>query len=454
MPWGAVAGGIASAVAGKALSGGGGGGGGGGGSGGDPNAYIPTSRPETDANFLANKGQYETALGQQQSATSPYNQQLLQGQFNNPYATSALQGANWAQQDYYNNANQAQALQSGNYLYANQQGFNAQQAQQLFQQGLGGVQNSVSGLYGLANQSNQTYQGLMDYQKGQLGNIQQSQGNLYGGGNQVLQTALDPQKDLYNRTSQQLTDQTRAAEYARGIQSSPLGASVEANALGNFNIDWQNQQLARQSQGLSAAQGAYGSAQGLGNSYTNTQAGLQAGQNQQYAGLTGAAANQYVSYLGAMGQSNAQNTSNIANAQQNAFGLGQQVAGAVQTGGQLPYQTNQNIYGNQNQALQNYQGVNQSYLTGLNQLQSNDLGYLNFGQGAQNQAFNQNAYNNQQQQNAIGQISGPIGKAIGNTNWGNVGNTVSGWFGGGSSNPNQPPANYNWGSDISTPYTG
>lgn len=452
MPWGAVAGGIASAVAGKALSGGGGGGNGGTSSGNAPPVYIPKDQAGVDQNFLDNKGQYQTSLNQQQNTTSPYNQQLLQGQFNNPNAANAIQGAGWAQNDYYNNANQANALQAGNYYYANQQGFNAQQAQQLYQQGLGGVQNSVQGLYGLADQSNNTYNNLMAYQQSQLPQIQQSQGNLYGGGNQVLQTALDPQKDLYNRTSQQLTDQTRAAEYARGIQTSPLGASVEANALGNFNIDWQNQQLARQTQGLSAAQGAYGSAQGLGNSYTSTQAGLQAGQNQQYAGLTGAAANQYASYLGAMGQSNLQNTQNIAGAQQNAFGLGQQIAGSVQTGSQLPYQTGQNIYGNQNQALQNYQGNNQGYLSGLNQLQSNDLGYMNFGQGAQNVGFNQNAYNTQQQQNSIGQIAGPVGSAIKNTNWGDVGNSVSNWFGG-SSNSNQPPANYNWGSDISTPYS-
>lgn len=409
-------------------------------SGGSNNAYIPSQRPEVDQNFLYNKGQYESALNQQQNATQGYNNQLLQGQFNNPYAGNALQGANWAQQDYYNNANQANALSAGNYAYANQQMQNAQQQQQLYQQGLGNVQNSVSGLYGLANQSNQTYQDLMNYQKGQLGNITQSQNNLYSGGNQVLQTALDPQKDLYNRTSQQLTDQTRAAQYARGIQSSPLGASVESNALGNFNIDWQNQQLARQSQGLQSAQGAYGSAQGLGNSYTNTQAGLQAGQNQQYAGLTNAAQSQYTNYLGAINQSNAQNTQNISGAQQNAFGLGQQVAGAVQQGAQIPYQTNQNIYGNQNQALQNYQGNNQQYFQGLNQLQSNDLSYLNFGQGAQNQAFNQNQTN---QQN--------IGKALGATNFSGIGNTISGWFGGGQSggqlaNPGQAPTGYDWGS--------
>lgn len=452
MPWGAVAGGIASAVAGKALSGGGGGGGGSGGSNGPP-AYVPKDQAGADQNFLDTKGQYQNQINQQQGVTSPYNQQLLQGQFNNPYNEISQLGAWYGQNDLFHNASWAEQAGQAGYGLANQQVQNANQSNQLYQQGLGNVQGSTNQLYNQANQSNQQYQDLINYQKGQLGDIKGSQSNLYGGGNQVLQTALDPQKDLYNRTAQQLTDQTRAAQYARGIQSSPLGASVEANALGNFNIDWQNQQLARQSQGLQAAQGAYGSAQGLGNSYTGTVAGLQAGQNQQYEGLTTAAQNQYTNYLNNMTQNAGGNVSNVNAANQGAFNILNQGAQSAIQGGQAQLNASQNIYNNQNQALQNYNSNNQGYLQGLNQLQSNDLSYMNYGQGAQNQAFNQGQTQYQNQNQAIGQIAGPIGSAIKNTNWGNVGNTVSGWFGGGS-NPNQPPANYNWGSDITTPYTG
>lgn len=361
------------------------GGGGGSTSGGSNTAYIPSDRPGVDQNFLSNKDQYQQALQQQQGAVNPYNQQLLQGQFNNPYQQSAQTGANQAGQWYQNNANQANALAQGNYGYAQQQMQNAQQQQQLYQQGLGNVQGSTN--------------------------------NLYGGGNQVLQSAFDPQNALYNRTAQQLTDQSRAAQYARGIQSSPLGASVESNALGNFNIDWQNQQLARQAQGLQSAQSAYG-----------------------------AAGNQYSGYLGAINQSNAQNTNNISGAQQNAFGLGQQAAGGYQAGSQLPYQTSQNIYGNQNQGIQNYLGNSSGYLSGLNQLQSNDLAYLNNAQGAQNIGFNQNQVN---QQN-IGQAVGSIGKSLGSGGLSGIGNTVSGWFGGGNSgqlaNVPTAPSNYDWGS--------
>jgi hypothetical protein len=74
----------------------------------------------------------------------------------------------------------------------------------------------------------------------------------------MLTTAFDPQQALYNRTLQQVTDQTRAGEATRGVADTPFGAAAEGNALSNFNIDWQNQQLQRQESGLGSATGAYG----------------------------------------------------------------------------------------------------------------------------------------------------------------------------------------------------
>jgi hypothetical protein len=455
-------GGAIGTALGSSLGGSSGGGGGGGSStsgdgsaGGQNNAYIPTQRAQTDTNFISNKDQYQQAINAQYGVTNPYNQQLLQGQFNNPYYAYAQQSANASASDLSRLGQGAASLGARGYENSNNQYNDALRQSQLLSNILPQSQVATQGLYDQAVTSNQQYQNLMNYQQGQLGNIEQSQGNLYGAGNQVLQLSMDPQNALYNRTAQQLTDQTRAAEYARGIQTSPLGASIEANALGNFNIDWQNQQLARQAQGLSSAQGAYGSAQGFGNSYTNAQAGLQAGQNQQYSGLNAAAQQNALNYVGAVGAANSQAQQNISAANQGFFNAGNQGAQAAYGAGQAGLGVYQQGYGYQNQALQNYQGLNQGYLQGLNQLQSNDLGYLNFGQGAQNQAFNQSAYNNQQQQNAIGQISGPIGQALGNTNWGNVGNTVAGWFGGSpASTPTAPPSDYQWGSDITSGYGG
>lgn len=81
----------------------------------------------------------------------------------------------------------------------------------------------------------------------------------------ILNMGFDPRSELYQRTQQQLQDQTRASLAARGMNPTGVGAGVENKAMSDFNIDWQNQQLAR---GLSAlggygtSMGQYGAAQG------------------------------------------------------------------------------------------------------------------------------------------------------------------------------------------------
>jgi len=91
-------------------------------------------------------------------------------------------------------------------------------------------------------------------------------------GNQILQTGFDPQNALYSRTADQTSQQARAGLAARGLNSSPYGAGVEAGAMNNFNIDWQNQQLQRQ---ISAAGGA-GNVFQTGAGLQNMGVGLQA----------------------------------------------------------------------------------------------------------------------------------------------------------------------------------
>lgn len=81
---------------------------------------------------------------------------------------------------------------------------------------------------------------------------------------QMLNTAFDPQNALYNRTLQQVQDQQRVGQAARGITMSPYGAGLENQALSNFNIDWQNNQLGRQTQGLQSAGQSYGQAGNVG----------------------------------------------------------------------------------------------------------------------------------------------------------------------------------------------
>jgi hypothetical protein len=96
----------------------------------------------------------------------------------------------------------------------------------------------------------------------------------------ILNTGFDPQSALYNRTAGQLLDQARAAEAQSGVGTTPYGAGVTGNTMSNFNIDWQNQQLARQTQAAQAAQGLSGQ-----------QASNITGAGGLLSGLTGAGAN-------------------------------------------------------------------------------------------------------------------------------------------------------------------
>lgn len=87
-----------------------------------------------------------------------------------------------------------------------------------------------------------------------------------GAAGQVLNTGMDPQGALYNRTAQQLQDQIRVGQGARGITMSPYGAGLENKAMSDFNIDWQNNLLNRQISAL----GAFGTAS---NAATGTSTG-------------------------------------------------------------------------------------------------------------------------------------------------------------------------------------
>ena len=157
----------------------------------------------------------------------------------------------------------------------------------------------------------------------------------------IMQTGFDPQSALYNRTAQQLQDQTRAAEAARGIQMTPYGAGIEGQTMSNFNIDWQNNLLNRQIQ----AAGGAGGLLGQGGSLAQTGTGITGGAPGQFAqaagmpfgafGQIGGAQNQAINQLLVMGQG-AQNI-----AQQpigdylNYVGVGNQAASVANQQAQL-----------------------------------------------------------------------------------------------------------------------
>lgn len=227
---------------------------------------------------------------------------------------------------------QWQALQNGNVNTYNQTGLN-----QYGQSSLdAGVQaGTVYGpqLQNYANLAGQQYGALGQQLQGAAGLQFGQQQPLLNAGQQVFNTAFDPQSALYNRTVQQLQDQTGATNSMYGLGSSAAGAGVANQALSDFNINWQNQQLQRQLQGL----------QGYGQA---------AGQAGQLAGQGGA--------LGAAG------------------------AGYTQQAGQVPYQTavqNAALAGNLGNAYGSY--LNQNVYGPAQGIQGAAIPYMNYGQGAQ-----------------------------------------------------------------------
>jgi hypothetical protein len=126
------------------------------------------------------------------------------------------------------------------------------------------------------------------------------------------------QSQLYNRLQQQVQDQTRASYAARGIVDTPMGAAGEAQAMSQFNQDWQNQLLQRTIQGATAAQNI--DQQGL-----STEADM---MRQLQAGAMGATAptqqviGDYLAYAGAANAANATAIQGYNAQVQAALGMG------------------------------------------------------------------------------------------------------------------------------------
>lgn len=247
--------------------------------GGSPATYIPSNQSGIDQTLQSNLASLQGQDASTEPALSQQFQQQAQGLLNNPYAQGAQDSA-----------------------------------------------NNIAALGpGVANAS---FQGAANLQG--LGNLAAPYAS------QILQTGFDPQSALYNRTRQQLTDQTNAQAAMSGLSGSPYAAGIANQASSNFNIDWQNAQLGRES---TALQG-YGSAVGTaGKAYTGAQ------------------------------------------------GLADQGLNTLQTTGQLPYQTFQGQGQNNLAAL----GSEASGITAAQQptfnLDNNYNSYLQLGQSATSQAL-------------------------------------------------------------------
>ena len=232
-----------------------------------------------------------------------------------------------------------------------------------------GASQQAGQQYGqLAGAANQVGQGMMN--EGQYAFGQQQQ--LGRGGQQVMNTAFDPQQQLYDRTKQQVQDQSNSVASQFGLGSSAAGAGLTDQALSNFNIDWQDKQLGRQTQGL----GAYDAAAKAG------------GQ------------------LGTLGNASLQG----------GLDTYSQMPGFTQQSAGVPLTAQQMVAGmpaqNASQYAQGIQGAMSPYMA----QQGQAIPYMNYGAGAQNYAQQNQLRQNQFQADQQGQLS----KSIGQVPWGQL----------------------------------
>jgi hypothetical protein len=209
-----------------------------------------------------------------------------------------------------------------------------------------------------------------------------TQQSLLGAGQQVFNLGLDPQSALYSRTAQQLQDQTGATNSMYGLGSSAAGAGVANQAMSNFNIDWQNNQLSRALQGLQ--------------------------------GYTGAA-----STAGAYGQLGTQQAEAAPNY-------------ALQAG-QVPYQVAQGIAGVPGSLANTYGAfLNQNVYGPAQGIQGQTIPYMNYGQGAQSVPFQSQSQGAGALGSMVSQGISGLGNSVQNAGgFGNLFSGTTGSFGGG-----------------------
>jgi len=316
MPIGSIIGAVAGPLIGSALFGGGGGGSSGGYQGG---SYLPpnlTQAANTELGMIPQLGQNN--IYQQML---PNAQNVAYGVLNSPYYWQALSGAQQAAQ--YGNQQGARAIGAANQLY------------------------------------------------GQMGQIP-------GLENELVQSAFDPQNQLYNYLQAQNANQVNADLAARGLSMSGAGAQIAAQQNQLFNQNWQNNLLNRQLAGV----------QGIG------------------------ALNQSAGQLGAVGSS-----------------IGTQGVNLMNQSAAMPYQPQINAANSQLGLINGAGQIGQQANLPIQQQISDYNAYQGLGSpGAQ---LGQQNQLNQASQGFGQMIAAPIGNAISGAiqNWG----TGFGGFGGGGS---------------------
>lgn len=215
----------------------------------------------------------------------------------------------------------------------------------------------TSGLVAAGQQAGQQFGGLADLAQLYGGQLGQQANQQFAAGQDIYNLGRDPNNQLHDRMQQQVVDNSRAGQSARGLAMGPYGAGLENKAVGDFNMDWQNQLLGRASQGLQ-------------------------GMNQ-------------ANYLGGMDLSN-------------SMGMASQAPGYTMAAGQAPIQAQQTAYGLPMDWSQMYMQA----LMGTQGAVAGGYGnYLGGTQGAQNQMYNtdlqrMDLHNQMQQQAQYGLAGG------------------------------------------------
>lgn len=158
---------------------------------------------------------------------------------------------------------------------------------------------------------------------------------------QALQTGFDPQNQLYNQQFGLQQQQNLAGEAMAGVGQSPYAAGLTAQGNNNFNIDWQNNELARQQTAAQTASGLSGAAMGAMSGGINDYLGAIGLGVSSAEGLTGAAGNAYTQAAGLNAQQVAQYLAYLNASTQNAAAASGEQIGALNAGTSLYGATNQ-----------------------------------------------------------------------------------------------------------------
>ena len=173
--------------------------------------------------------------------------------------------------------------------------------------------------------------------------------NLYGMGQGIMMSGFDPQSALFGRGQQRTMDRANALNAMSGVGTSPYGAGTANTALTNFDLDWQDRQLGRQTSAAQASSPLFRAAPEL----AATSAAM---PSATYMGQIDAllkALNQQISAAGLGVTQGSGLLQGAGNAIGQADTLGKSIAANTAQFGGLPYSTGATIGSNAQNSIAN-----------------------------------------------------------------------------------------------------